>query len=172
MSINERVSFEWPICNRDIMTCSFLDFLKAGLHSPRVGFIWKSLLLVLPFQRCCYFVRKNLYIWGFKSVYGILILSGLRSKANFAAKSALSFSFTPMWLGIQHIIISLSLVIESSLLSNLTINGFSSRLFFTDVSTESESENMINLLCLSLEMMLRASSIAQVSAVKMELFGI
>ena len=82
------------------MTCSFLDFLKAGLHFPKVGFIWKSLLLMLLFQRCCHFVRKNLLIWDFKSVYGMEILSGLRSKADLATESALSFPLTPMWLGI------------------------------------------------------------------------
>ena len=60
---------------------------------------------------------------------------------------ALSFPLTPMWLGIQHKIIFLWLDIESSLLSSLTINGFSSFLFFSDVNTESESENMIYLLC-------------------------
>ena len=78
-----------------------------------------------------------------------------------------SFPFTPMWLGIQHNFF-LWLDIESSLQSNLTINGFSSFLFSNDVNTESESENMINL-CLSREMMLRARSIAHTSAVKMEL---
>ena len=89
------------------MTYSFLDFLKAGLHSPKVGFIWKGLLLMLLFHRCYHFVKKNLLIWGFKSVYGMKILSGLRSKADLAAESSLSFPLTPMWLGIQHIIISL-----------------------------------------------------------------
>ena len=60
--------------------------------------------------------------------------------------------------------------IESSLLSSLTINVFSKFLFFSDVKTESESENIIFFLCLSLEMMLKARSIAHTSAVKMELF--
>ena len=32
---------------QDILTCSFLDFLKAGLHSPKVGLIKKSLLWLL-----------------------------------------------------------------------------------------------------------------------------
>ena len=63
----------WPICNRD-MTRSFLDFLKAGLHSAKMGFIWKCLLLMLLFQCCCHFERKTLLIWGFKSVYGMEIL--------------------------------------------------------------------------------------------------
>ena len=76
----------------------FLDFQKAGLYSSKVGFIWKSLLL---FQHCCHFIKKNL-IWGFKSVYGMEILSGLRSKADLAAESALSFPLTPIWFGIQH----------------------------------------------------------------------
>ena len=78
-------------------------------------------------------------IWGFKSVYGMEILSGLRSKADLAAKSDFSFPLTLMWLGIQHMIISLWLDIESSLLSSLTINGFSSFLFLSDVYTERAS---------------------------------
>ena len=65
--------------------------------------------------------------------------SGLRSKADLAAESALSFPLIPKWLGIQHKIIFL---------------------FSSDVNTESESENMINWLCLSLEMMLRVRSVA------------
>ena len=97
------------------------------------------------------------------------IILELRSKADLAAEFALSFPLTPMQLGIQHKIIFLRLDIESSLLSCITINGFSSFLFSIDVNTESESENMINLLCLSLEMMLRVRSIAHTSAVKMEL---
>ena len=125
---------------------------------------------MLLFQHCCHFVRKNLLTRGFKSVYGMEILSRLRSKANLATESALSFPLTPMWLGIQHMIISLWLDIESSLLSILTINGFSSFLFLSDVNTESESENIINLLCLFSEIMLRASSMAHTSIVKIELF--
>ena len=33
-------------------------------------------------------------------------VGGVRSKTDLAAESALSFPLTPMWLGIQHIIIS------------------------------------------------------------------
>ena len=43
-SMKEWVSLVWPMCNRNIMTCSLLDFPNAGLYSPRVGWIWKSLL--------------------------------------------------------------------------------------------------------------------------------
>ena len=99
----------------------------------------------------------------------MLVLSGLRSKADFAAESALSLPLTPMWLGIQHMIISLWLDIESSLFSSLIINEFSSILFFNDVNTESESENIIYLLYLFFDIISRARSMAQISAVKMEL---
>ena len=124
---------------------------------------------MLSFQHCCHFVTKNLFICGFKSVYKMLVSSGLRSKAYFAAESALSLPLTPMWLGIQHLIISLWLDIESSLFSSLIINGFSSILFFNDVNTESESENMIYLLYLFFDIISRPRSVAQISAVKMEL---
>ena len=42
--MKEWVSLVWPIRNWDIVICSLLDFLDAGLHSPKVGWIWKSLL--------------------------------------------------------------------------------------------------------------------------------
>ena len=74
LSIKECVSLVWPMCSLDIMTCSFLDFLETGLQSPKVGLIMESLLWVLLFQRCCHFVWKNLFIFDFKSVYGILNL--------------------------------------------------------------------------------------------------
>ena len=45
--MKEWVSLVWPIRNRDITTSSLLDFLDAGLHSPKVGWIWKSLLWML-----------------------------------------------------------------------------------------------------------------------------
>ena len=116
--MKEWVSLVWPIRNRDITTCSLLDFLDAGLHSPKVGWIWKSLLWMLLLHCCCHFVWRNLLIVGFRSVYGILDLLGVRSKADLAAESALSFPLTPMWLGVQHIIISFlfDIVLECSFL--------------------------------------------------------
>ena len=52
------------------------------------------------------FMRRNLLIVSFRSVYGILDLSGVRYKTDLPAKSALSFPLTSMWLRVQHIIIS------------------------------------------------------------------
>ena len=148
-SMKKWVSLVWPMRSRDIMTCFLLDFLKAGLYSPKVGWIWKSLLMVLLFQCCCHFMQKNLLIWGFRSVYGILNLLEVRSKADLASESPLSFSFTPMWLWIQHIRISLQFDIESSLLkfNDKKILKF---LFLNDSKTESESENMINFFMFTL----------------------
>ena len=79
--MKERVSLVWPIRNRDITTC-FLDFLDASLHSPKEGWIWKSLLWMLLLHCCCHFVWRNLLIVGFRSVYKILDLSSVRSKAD------------------------------------------------------------------------------------------
>ena len=97
-SMKTWVSLVWPISSQDITTCSLLDALKASLHSPKVGWIWKSLLLMSMPHRCCHFLWRNLQIIGFKSVYGMEIALGLRSKADLAAESALSFPLTPMWL--------------------------------------------------------------------------
>ena len=122
--MKEWVSLVWPIRNRDITICSLLDFLDAGLHSPKVGWIWKSLFWML-FLHCCYHsVWRNLLIVGFRSVCGILDLSGVRSKADLAAEFALSFPLTPMWLGAQHINIFFLFDIESNLLNSLMIRGF------------------------------------------------
>ena len=151
--MKERVSLVWPIRNRDITTCSLLDFLDAGLHSPKVGWIWKGLLWMLWLHCCCYFGWRNLLVVGFRSVYGILDLSGVRSKTDLAAESALSFPLIPMWLGIQHIIISFLFDIESNLLNRLMIRGFWNFLILNNSKTESESENIINFLSLLFEMM-------------------
>ena len=59
------------------MTCAYLNFLKVGLNSPKVGLIKKSLLWMLLFLCCCHFVL----ILGFKSVYEILNLSGVNLKS-------------------------------------------------------------------------------------------
>ena len=72
-SMKEWVTLVWPMRNRDIMTCSLLDFLKAVPHSTKLGWIWKSLLWMLISHVCCHFVWRNLLIVGFKSEYGILI---------------------------------------------------------------------------------------------------
>ena len=98
-------------------------------------------------------------------MYGMLYLSGVRSKADFAAASALWFPLNPVWLGIQQKTIYL-FDVECSLQSSLIISGCSSFLLFNDNRTGSESENMMNFLCFSFEIMLRAKSIAQTSAVK------
>ena len=59
--------------------------------------------------------------------------------------------------------------VECSLQSSLIISGCSSFLLFNDNRTESEPENMMNFLYFSFEIMSRDKSIAQASAVKIEL---
>ena len=61
-SMKEWVSLVIPIRNRDITTCSLLDFLDAGLHSPKVGWIWKSLLWLLWYKVKCWIVLFDPYI--------------------------------------------------------------------------------------------------------------
>ena len=109
LRIKECVSLLWAIRNRVIVTCSFRDFRKAWGHSPKKGLTWNSLLLVFLFQHYYHFLWRKLFILGFRSVYGMLYLSGVKSKAHFAAVSALWFPLTSMWLGIQQKTISLML---------------------------------------------------------------
>ena len=104
-SMKEWVSLVWSMRNQDITTCSLLDFLKAGLYSPKVGWIWKSLSWMFVSHCCCHFVWRNLLIVSFKSVYGMERTSGFRSTADLPAESALSSPFNLMWLGIQREII-------------------------------------------------------------------
>ena len=129
----------WPMCNWDKVTYSFLDFLNSGLESPRVDLIKKGLLQMLLFWCFCHFLWINLYISGFKSIHGILNLSGTKSRAHLAAESTLSLSLTPTWLGIQHMRISLELDMESNHFSSLKIKKYSSflKIFFNDIKTQS-----------------------------------
>ena len=64
-------------------------------------------------------------------MYGMLYLLGVKSKADLAAVSTLSFPLSPMWFGIQQKRISL-FDIESSLQSSLMISGLPSFLLFND----------------------------------------
>ena len=66
--MKEWVSLVWPIRNWDITTCSLLDFLVDGLHSLKMGWIWKSLLWMLLLHCCCHFVWRNLLICKYKSI--------------------------------------------------------------------------------------------------------
>ena len=86
--MKECISLLWPIGNRVIVTCSFRDFRKVGRYSHKKGLTWNSLLLVFLFQRCCHFLWRKLFILGFRSVYGMLYLSGVKSKADFKADFA------------------------------------------------------------------------------------
>ena len=84
--------------NQHIVTFSFLDFLKAGFHSPKVEFYQEEFIAYVVILAL---VLKNLLILGFKSVYGILTLSWVISKADLAAESDFSFAFIPMLHEIQ-----------------------------------------------------------------------
>ena len=79
-----------------------------------MGLIKKGLS---PLLHSCCFLWRNLLSLYFKTVYEILNFSEAKSKADLA----LSFPFTPMWLRIQHIRISLELVVEFNLLKNFRI---------------------------------------------------
>ena len=86
-----------------------------------------------------------------------------RELTDLDVESALSFLLYPIWLGIQHLRISLELDIESNQLRSLIIKGFLSVfiLFFNDIKTESESEEMIKYSWLLLEMTSCARSIVR-----------
>ena len=84
---NERVSKPCMTNSQSgYKTCSFLNFLDVVLHTSKVGWIWKILLWMLLLHCYCHFVLRKLLIAGFRSVYGILNLSGVRSKADLAAE--------------------------------------------------------------------------------------
>ena len=64
---------------------SWSPFSQTGLDQEE--FVYMSL-----FQCCCHFAWRNLFILGFRSVYGILNFSGVRSKANLTAESVFFIS--------------------------------------------------------------------------------
>ena len=59
LSRKECVSLVWQIYNWDRVTCSFLDFMNAGLQSHKASLIKKNLLWLLLFQYFCHFVWRN-----------------------------------------------------------------------------------------------------------------
>ena len=145
-------------------------FLKLCFHSSRVGLISDNLLFSLMFQRCCLCCSMYLFIFILKSVCGILnFFSVVWFRVELAALCAWSFPMMPVWLGTQHICISLSFDKFFNLQSILIINGWSNFLFFSDSNTDSESENMMNLLFLDSVMRSRAILIAQASALNIEI---
>ena len=112
-------------------------------------------------------------IFILKSVCGILnFFLVVRFMVDLAALFAWSFPLMPVWLGTQHICISLSFDKVFNWQTILIINGWSNFLFFSDSNTDSESEKMMNLLFLDSEMRSRAILIAQASALNIEVsFG-
>ena len=76
-SMKEWVSLVWPIRNQYIMTFSLLDFLKAGLHFSKVGWIWKSLWWVLVILVLLLFYVKEFVDLGFQvSIWNTEIVGG------------------------------------------------------------------------------------------------
>ena len=157
--MKEWVNLVWPIRNRDITTCSLLDFLDAGLHSPKVGWIWKSLLWMLLLLLLLFCVKEFINCWFSSQFRG----SWIYRVSDLRPIWLLSLLFHSLslqcGLGVQHIIISFLFDIESNLFNSLMIRGIWNFLFLNDSKTESESENIINFLCLLFEMMLRARSL-------------
>ena len=149
-----------------------LVFLKLCFHSPSVGLITYNLLFSLLFQCCCLCCGMYLFIFILKSICGILnLFSVVRFMVDLSTLSVWSFPLMPVWLGTQHIYISLSFDKFFNLQNILIINGWSNFLFFSDSNTDSESEKM-NLLFLDSEMRSRAILITQASAMNIEVsFG-
>ena len=95
-SLKEWVSLVWPMHNRDIATCSLLDILKAGLHSPKVGWIWKSLLWMFISHRCC---QGNWESWLI--IVDDLVLLIIRPILTLSS-SYWTLSFVLKWLQQRH----------------------------------------------------------------------
>ena len=99
------------------------------------------------------------FVW-YKFLYGWLSIW----KAFFAALSAFSFPWMPMWLGIQENMILLFLERVFSLFRNFVIKGDDVSLFCSASRTDLESVYMINLEVLWFAMIFIARSMAVVSA--------
>ena len=151
--MGQSVILVWPIRSLDNVTLFFFFFfLKLCFHSPSEGLISNNLLFSLLFQHCCLCCSMYLFIFILKSVCGILnFFSVVRFMVDLTTLSAWSFPLMPVWLGTQHICISLSFDKFFNLQSILIINGWSNFLFFSDSNTDSKSEKMMNLLFLDSE---------------------
>ena len=97
----------------------------------------------------------NVLIFCSKSVYGILNSLVARSKAKLDAESTFSFLFTPMWLCIQHQIISFQFDIDSTLLNSLIINGSQVLYYLMIVRPKASMRILKRFLCLFFEMISR-----------------
>ena len=97
----EFVKWVWPIRQRERTTSSLRTDLFPWCHSPKVGFISRSLLNEALFHVDCHFDRIYVFKFGLKSVKGSLILDSCKDWACFADISASSFPLIPIWLGIQ-----------------------------------------------------------------------
>ena len=143
-------SFKWIRVCYPCMTylesgqCNFLFlfvFLNLCFHSPSVGLVFNYSLFSLLFQCCCLCCSMYLFIFILKFVCGILnFFSVVKFRVDLTALSAWPFPLMSVWLGTQHICLSLSFdkFFNSQII--LIINGWSNFLFFSDSNTDSESE--------------------------------
>ena len=89
LSVKKGVNLMWQKRNPFIVPSSFLDFLKVSLSSPKVDSVRRSLLWMILIQSWSHFVWMNLLILDFKSEYGMLNLSGAKSKIDLSDESGL-----------------------------------------------------------------------------------
>ena len=154
-----------PICNLASITSSLLILLWPVSHSLIASYISWSLFWVWLSHDFCHLSDINFFMVGFRSVYGIFDLHISIWRAFFAALSAFSFPWMPMWLGIQ---VNIMLFLERvfSLFRSFVIRGGGDdvSLFCSASKTDLESVYIINLEALWYAMIFIARSMAVVSA--------
>ena len=106
--MKEWLSLVWPIRNRDITTCSLLDFLDAGLHSPKIylfhcSFIRLSLAQNYIFKIWWFIYNSNWFKMYFNNLGGkrFLKLFWVLILQNFCAQSNIICEFTNKFLKLR-----------------------------------------------------------------------
>ena len=159
--MKEWVSRVCPMRSQVREISSLPVLLGSSFLSFKIGCIWKSLLWGISSHNCRHFLVTICWIFGLKSEYGVLMfLSGVMLIATLANESALSLPWIPIWLGIQQNITFLLWISELSLLKILAISRFSNLVYLSYWRTEMESEGMINILELLVEIKSSAKFIA------------
>ena len=165
----ECVTLVWPKRSRAKTTSSFLIFQTTDWCSPIVGFISRSLFPMLLFHEVCHWSKIYLLIDGLKLENGILKEVGSNENDVFSCLSTISFPWIPTWLVIQQRTISLLAKSSWHFSKSFWICRFFELVWFIAFNTESESENIANLLLVSQVLIKsKARSTAVTSAVKID----
>ena len=162
----ECVTLAWPNWSLAKTTSSFRMFwTQIDVHQS--WFYLKKLFPMLLFHKVCHWSKVYLLKDGFKLENGILTEVGSNESDVFVCLSTISLARLPMWLGIQQRTISLFAKSSWHFSKGFWICTFFELAWFIAFISESDLENIMNLLLVSQVLLKsKARSTALASAVK------